>query len=325
VTTENSRIRKHEEALRLAFSRPVTGKVIAARQHVSHCDICRGSVEALLIDVANAELEETSKAWIEAGVRPKTEMPSEPRPMPDRRFSRWRIAGNQAISVVAVSVVILLVWVVLTTRWIQTTEEPTPAVGAFITATMPPTYTPTPTPTYTPSPLPTGTPVPTDTATPMITPQPLSAVLLEDFSSCDIQKRIIAFERAEVSLVDDADALEIQGTDSTWHIGGVELCQGPRDLSAFTRACVRVFDTVGTNTVGLRLYKDMNTYEEVWSDWGEQPQRTEQGQWVSICWPLDLVSQEVLSSTSYIGFNLYAEGLYLFTSLEVFLPDTELK
>lgn len=39
---------RHEEALRLALKRPVTGKVIAARLHVRHCQQCTRAIESLL-------------------------------------------------------------------------------------------------------------------------------------------------------------------------------------------------------------------------------------------------------------------------------------
>lgn len=45
----------HEEALKLAFSKPVTGRVIAARLHVRHCGTCSQAVEGLLKDIDAAE------------------------------------------------------------------------------------------------------------------------------------------------------------------------------------------------------------------------------------------------------------------------------
>ncbi|MFO8089954.1 MAG: glycoside hydrolase family 2 TIM barrel-domain containing protein, partial [Desulfatiglandaceae bacterium] len=164
----------------------------------------------------------------------------------------------------------------------------------------------------------------TDTLIPTIPPPPNQTIpqqpqsvpdtLLQDF---EYEDSYYAAFQAEASLSIEVkysgnSSLKMTGTDGEWHTVGAYLYQRPRDITTANQICIWVYDTVGRNTVGLRLVDKYGNNQEVWSN-----SRTQLNKWKQMCFNLSDFDQVDRSVLTKVQMTMYWDGVYYFDELTV--------
>jgi hypothetical protein len=116
-------------------------------------------------------------------------------------------------------------------------------------------------------------------------------------------------------------SLKMIGTGSDWPSVEVYLNRRPVDLGLYNQLCLWVYDTVGSNTLGLTLIDSTNSRDQVWSHWAgacDTP-RTEQDQWVRICFNLSAFDQQNvhLDAAARVEIEMRSDGDYYFDDIRV--------
>ncbi len=145
-------------------------------------------------------------------------------------------------------------------------------------------------------------------------PQSVPATLLQDF---EYEDGYFAAFQAEASLSTEVkysgnSSLKMRGTGGEWHTVGAYLYHRPLDITTANQICVWVYDTVGRNTVGLRLVDKYGSNQEVWSN-----NRTQLSKWKLMCFSLSDFNQVDLAVLAKVQMTMYWDGVYYFDEITV--------
>lgn len=199
----------------------------------------------------------------------------------------------------------------------------------------PTTEAPITEPTTAPTTAPTAEPTKEPTAVPTPEPTPLPAVttLIQDFET---NAQPYDGGQAKASLGDvaynGAASLKSESDTGEWHTVGVNLGDGPVDISGFGRLCYFVYDTTANNngkaanTVGVKLIDAAGASVERYTDnegVGANV-KTKTDQWVPMC--MNIVSFTGIDQTKVekIEFTMYWAGVYYFDDITLLAQNDKL-
>ncbi|MBM3151540.1 MAG: hypothetical protein FJZ96_04945 [Chloroflexi bacterium] len=126
-------------------------------------------------------------------------------------------------------------------------------------------------------------------------------------------------------------SLKSESGEGEWHTAGVNLGDGPVDLTPYNRLCFWVYDTttfnngMAANTVGVRLIDAAGSQVERYTDnegVGANP-KTRLEEWVPMC--MNLISFTDIDQTQVekIEFTMYWAGTYYFDDITLLPTDAE--
>jgi beta-galactosidase len=156
------------------------------------------------------------------------------------------------------------------------------------------------------------------------------ATLLQDF---DYEDSYYEVYQANADLSTEVkhsgnSSLRMTGTGGDWHTVGAYLYNRPANVNPCGKICIWVYDTVGTNTVELRLLDTAGTSQPVWSDAEnacDNP-KTQLNSWVRMCFNLAIFDRVNLSALNKIQVTMFWDGAYYFDDIvivpTVYLPLT---
>lgn len=167
---------------------------------------------------------------------------------------------------------------------------------------------------------------PTDDDDEIITPPSL---MLQDFENEGSYYNVF---QANGSLSSDirhsgTSALRMTGTTGDpGHTVGAYLYDRPVDLTRYDQICLWVYDTVGSNTMELRLVNTDVISQAAWTeDYSDDVDniRTQQNQWVRICFNLAIFNQVDLSAVNRVQMTMWHNGEYYFDDISAERQPTE--
>jgi beta-galactosidase len=152
-------------------------------------------------------------------------------------------------------------------------------------------------------------------------PSNVPAALLQDF---EYEDSYYEGHQANTSLSTEIkysgnSSLIMTGTGGEWHTVGVYLYNRPANVNPYGKICIWVYDTVGTNTMGLRLLDTDGASQTVWSDAEnacDNPQ-TRRNSWVRMCFNLTLFNQVDLSALNKVQLTMFWDGVYYFDDITI--------
>jgi beta-glucuronidase len=145
-------------------------------------------------------------------------------------------------------------------------------------------------------------------------PSAIPPKLLQDFEYEDSYYEIWQARASLDSAIKHSDtrSLKMTGTGGEWHTVGIYLYNRPIDASIYTNICVWVYDTIGANTLGLRLVDKYGMSQELWST--DQSVKT---MWTQFCFKLDDFNQIDRATLTKAQLTTYWDGVYYFDDIRL--------
>ncbi len=208
-------------------------------------------------------------------------------------------------------------------------------VALLSACSSPTTEAPTAAPTQAPTSAPTIAPTEAPTAVPTAAPTsaPAETKIIQDFET---NAKPYDGNQAKASVGDVAyngkASLKSQSDTGEWHTVGVNLGDGPVDISNYGRLCYFVYDTTSNNngraanTVGVKLIDANGKSVERYTDnegVGPNP-KTKTNEWVPMC--MNVVSFTGIDQTKVdkIEFTMYWSGVYYFDDITLLAKNDKL-
>lgn len=108
-------------------------------------------------------------------------------------------------------------------------------------------------------------------------------------------------------------SLKMTGTGGNYHTIGAYLYGRPVNTTGKSNVCVWIYDTVGQNTVGIRLIDSAGSNKEVWTT-----SRTQKNRWKLMCLPLASFSDIVnVAAVAKVQLTMYWNGVYYWDHLHL--------
>ena len=146
-------------------------------------------------------------------------------------------------------------------------------------------------------------------------PGSVPAGMLQDFEYPDCFYNVfqVTGELTTEQVQEGSYSLKMTGTGGEWHTIGAYLYNRPIDATGYNQICVWIYDTVGRNTVGIRLHDQNNNNKEVWSR-----TRTQKDRWKLICLSLsDFADVVDLTTLTRVQLTMYWDGVYYWDHLHL--------
>jgi beta-glucuronidase len=146
-------------------------------------------------------------------------------------------------------------------------------------------------------------------------PASIPSGVLQDFEFADSFYNIwqeqgqLTTEKAKVG----SWSLKMTGTGGDYHTIGAYLYGRPVNTTGKTNVCVWIYDTVGQNTVAIRLIDSAGNNKEVWTT-----TRSLKNKWKLICLPLSSFSDTVnLTKLAKVQLTMFWNGVYYWDHLHL--------